>query len=56
MMFIKNCNYFALNWLEIPNSKIVHRRKITTTDVRGNKRFFILKVLSDFDFDHFLGN
>ena len=23
-----------------PNSKMVHRRKISTTEVRGNKRFF----------------
>ena len=27
---------------------MVHRRKISTTEVRSNKRFFILKVMSDF--------
>ena len=33
---------------------MVHRRKILTTEVMGNKRFFIVKVVSDFNFNHFL--
>ena len=38
------------------NSKMVHPRKISTTEVKSNKnkKFLLLKVASDFDFNHFL--
>ena len=28
---------------KIPNSKMVHRRKILTTEVKSNKRFFYIQ-------------
>ena len=34
--------------------KTKHGRKILLTESRGNKSFFIEKVVSNFDFGHFL--
>ena len=35
---------------------MVHWRQISLAEVRGNKRFFKVKVLSDFDFGQVLRN
>ena len=35
-------------------SKTMHPRKISLTESRGNKSFLLVKVVSDFDFGHFL--
>ena len=32
---------------------MAHLKKISTPEVRGNKRFFKVKVLSDFDFEDY---
>ena len=37
-----------------PNSKMVHPRKISTPEVRGNERFLCSKFFFIFDFGHFL--
>lgn len=39
----------------IHNSKIVHPRKISLVEVRGNESFIKIKVVSNFHFEHFLG-
>ena len=37
----------------IHSFKTLHLRQILLAEVRGNKRFFKVKVLSDFDFGYF---
>ena len=37
-----------------PNSKLVHQKKISTPEVRGNERFLFTKIFFIFDFGHFL--
>ena len=39
---------------KISNSKMVHPRKISTPEVRGNESFFYCKTFFIFDFGHFL--
>ena len=41
---------------EIHSSKMVNLRQISLPEVRGNERFFKVKVLSDFDFGDFWKN
>ena len=41
---------------DICSFKTVHSRQISLTEVRGKKRFFKVKVLSDFDLGDFKRN